>query len=79
LSGTETDFFLEETLTVIYDWVQLNELISNIILVLRPNVLMFVKLVIPGHKSGFSGDLSLSLYSLMQHYAMINDKSHIEE
>ncbi len=59
--------------------MQLNELIPNITLVLRQHVLMFVKLVILGHQPGFSGGLSLSLYSLMQCGAMINDKSHMEE
>jgi hypothetical protein len=77
-SGTETDFFSQETHNVTYDLVQLKELISNITLVLRQQILMLAKLVIPGHKPGFFGDLSLTLYSLMQHGAMISDKSHME-
>ncbi len=59
--------------------MQLDELIPNITLVLCQNILIVVKLAIPGQKPGFLGDLSLGLYSQMQHRAMINDKSHIGE
>jgi hypothetical protein len=46
--GTEIDFFLQETLTVIYDSMQLGELIPNAILVLHRNASIFVKLIILG-------------------------------
>jgi hypothetical protein len=69
---------LLETLTVICDSMQLDELISNITLVLRQDVLIFQKLAIR-QKPGFLGYSLLDLCSLMQHDAMINDKSHIGE
>ena len=46
-SGKETDFVFRETLIVIYDSMQLGELIPNITSVLRKNVSVFAKLPIP--------------------------------
>ena len=48
ISGKETDFFFRQTLIVIYDSMQLGELIPNITSVLRKNVSVFAKLPIPG-------------------------------
>ena len=56
MSGKETDFFFREILTVIYDSMQLGELIPNITSVLRKNVPVFAKLTIPGQNPDFFGN-----------------------
>jgi hypothetical protein len=59
--------------------MQFDELIPNITLVLRQNVLIFAKPAIPGQKPGLLGYLLLDLCTQMQHGAMIKDKPHIGE
>jgi hypothetical protein len=59
--------------------MQFEELIPNITLLLRQDVLVFAKLTILGPKPGFLGYRIFCLCSLIQYGAVIKDKSHIEE
>jgi hypothetical protein len=59
--------------------MQLDELIPNIILVLRQNALMLAKPAIPGPKPGFLGYHLFCLCPLIQHRAIVKDKLHIGE
>jgi hypothetical protein len=79
LIGLSERIIFSEKLTVIYDSIQFDELIPNITLVLRQNVLIFSKPAIPVPKPGFLGYLLFCLCSLIQHGAIIKDKSHTGE
>jgi hypothetical protein len=73
------DFFLAKIFVVIHDSMQLDELILNITFVLRQNVCLFSKPVIPRPKPGFEGDLLLGLCSNIEYGPMTKDKPYIGE